>query len=352
MPSSINRSLVVVAAAAVVAAFIGVVQAQGPDGLRWVKAAPFPEPEEELYGAVANNKLYVIGGFGYMPFGNPPGLVYEYDPGPDKWTKRKDIPLHVHHQAQAVVNNKIYIFGGCKRGIGGDDAVDNAWEYDPAADTYKALAPIPGRRCSAVADAVNGRIYLIGGIEPFENGKGTRITGKNQMYDPATNTWTNRSAMPTSRNHAFIGAVNGKIYVIGGRLAAGMIPFSSNTDVVEEYDPAADTWAIVKQRMPTPRSGGGVATYNGRIYVGGGEWISRDLMASFRALEVYAPATDTWTILPALPGTVHGNAMGFIGNKLHNVSGKMENGGLPDQMGPATADHSVMDMPAAAPRTN
>ena len=123
-----------------------------------------------------------------------------------------------------------------------------------------------------------------------------------------------------------------------------MIPFSSNTDVVEEYDPVADTWGTVKQRMSTPRSGGGVATYNGRIYVGGGEWISRDLMASFRALEAYEPATDTWTILPALPGTVHGNAMGFIGNRLHNVSGKMENGGLPDQMGKATADHSVMEI--------
>ena len=352
MPSSIKRALIAIAAASLVAAFIGVVHAQAPAGLRWVKAAPFPEPEEELYGAVANGKLYVIGGFGYMPFGNPPGLVYEYDPGPDKWTKKKGIPVRVHHQAQTVFNNKIYVFGGCTRGIGGDDAVDNAWEYDPAADTYKALAPIPGRRCSAVADSVGGKISLIGGIEPFENGKGTRITGKNQMYDPATNTWTTRSAMPTSRNHAFIGAVNGKIYVIGGRLAAGMIPFSSNTDVVEEYDPATDTWAIVKQRMPTPRSGGGVATYNGRIYVGGGEWISRELMASFRALEVYEPATDAWAVLPALPGTVHGNAMGFIGNKLHNVSGKMENGGLPDQMGPATADHSVMEMPAAALRTN
>ena len=175
--------MMVLAAASLVAAFIGVVQTQAqaqgqaPGGLRWVKAAPFPEPEEELYGAVANGKLYVIGGFGYMPFGNPPGLVYEYDPGPDKWTKKKGIPVRVHHQAQTVVNNKIYVFGGCTRGIGGDDAVENAWEYDPTADAWKALAPIPGRRCSAVAETVNGKIP-IGGIEPFENGKGTRITAE------------------------------------------------------------------------------------------------------------------------------------------------------------------------------
>ena len=144
----ITRALTVVAAATAMALYVGVsVRAQAPapgGGPRWVKAAPFPEPEEELYGAVANGKLYVIGGFGYMPFGNPPGLVYEYDPGPDKWTKKKILPLRVHHQAQAVFNNKIYVFGGCTKGIFGTDAVDNVWEYDPATDAYKAMAPIPG----------------------------------------------------------------------------------------------------------------------------------------------------------------------------------------------------------------
>ena len=155
MPSMSRRSIALMAAVSLIAAVVGAahVVAQAPSGasLRWVKAAPFPEPEEELYGAVANGKLYVIGGFGYMPFGNPPGLVYEYDPGPDKWTKKKILPVRVHHQAQAVFNNKIYIFGGCKQGIFGTDAVNNVWEYDPATDAYKAMAPIPGPRCSAVA---------------------------------------------------------------------------------------------------------------------------------------------------------------------------------------------------------
>jgi N-acetylneuraminic acid mutarotase len=358
MSSMLKRFLALTAAVSITAAASGTarVLAQAPSAgsLRWVKASPFPEPEEELYAVTVNGKMYVIGGFGYMPFGNPPGLVYEYDPGPDKWTKKKILPQRVHHQAQAVYNNKIYVLGGCKQGIFGTDAVTNVWEYDPATDNYRAMAPIPGPRCSAVAATVNNKIYLIGGIEPFENGKGSRISGRNQVFDPVANTWAaaDLSPMPTTRNHAFVGVVNNKVYVIGGRQSAGMIPYSSNTDVVEEYDPATNTWGNVKQRMPTARSGGGYATYNGKIYIGGGEWISREVMASFRALEAYDAATDTWDLLPALPGAVHGNAMTFIGNKLHNVSGKMENGGLPDQMAPATADHSVMEIPAAAGRTN
>ncbi len=76
------------------------VHAQNPMLLRWDKAAPFPEPEEELYGIETGGKMYVIGGFSEN--GKPaPAMVYEYDPGPDKWTKKKPIPVAVHHQAQA-----------------------------------------------------------------------------------------------------------------------------------------------------------------------------------------------------------------------------------------------------------
>src|SRR5258705_4244435 len=161
-----SRSLAIIAAVSLIAAAAGTTrlaaQAGGP---RWVKAAPFPEPEEELYAVTVNGKMYVIGGFGYMPFGNPPGLVYEYDSGADKWTKKKILPLRVHRQAQAVANNKIYILGGCTKGIFGTDAVNNVWEYDPATDNYRAMAPIPRPRCSAVAATVNGKSDLIGGLE-------------------------------------------------------------------------------------------------------------------------------------------------------------------------------------------
>ena len=248
-----THSFAVMVIAVVVAAVVSAAHLHAQAGLRWVKAAPFPEPEEELYAVTVNGKMYVIGGFGYMPFGNPPGLVYEYDPGPDKWTKKKILPQRVHHQAQAVYNNKIYVFGGCRMGIFGTDAVNNVWEYDPATDNYRAMAPIPGPRCSAVAATVNGKIYLIGGIEPFENGKGKPHQRKEPGVRPGGEHVgaADLSPMPTTRNHAFVGVVNNKIYVIGGRQAAGMIPYSSNTDVVEEYDPATNTWGGVKQRMPT-----------------------------------------------------------------------------------------------------
>ncbi len=327
------RALIVLVALLVAARPAG---AQAPG--RWVRLAPFPEPAEELYGAAAGGKLYVFGGLatGWIPR----GLVYEYDPATDRWRKKRPMALPSHHVAVVELNGKIYAFGGFVPPASGPPAwvpIDNAWEYDPGADTWKALAPMPTRRGSPVAASVGGKIYVIGGVsthpgssEPAVHpARPHRALATVEEYDPATDTWRARSPMPTARNHAAVGAVNGKIYVLGGRLGAAFISVASNTDVVEEYDPATDQWGAVRARMPTPRSAVAWGVHGGRIYVAGGEYQDGRLMATFRALEAYEPATNRWTVLPQLPVPRHGLAGAVIGNRLHLVSGDVQSAGIP-----------------------
>src|SRR5262245_31830975 len=294
-------------------------EAQAPG--KWVKLASFPEASEELYGAAAGGKFYVFGGL--APGWKPKGLAYEYDPATDKWTKKKPMALASHHVAFTELGGKLYAFGGFVLPQSGPPAwvpINNAWEYDPAGDTWKALAPMPTRRGSPVAATVGGKIYVIGGASTHPGSSEPAVLPTRphrsvttvEEYDPATNTWRARSPMPTARNHAAIGVVNNKIYVIGGRLGAAFVSVSSPTDVVEEYDPATDQWGAVKARMPTPRSAVAWGVYGGRIYVAGGEYQDDKLMAAFRALESYDPATNTWTVLPRMPVPRHGLA-GEIG---------------------------------------
>src|SRR5438132_13543654 len=96
-------------------------------------------------------------------------MVWEYDPGPDKWTRKKNLPVAVHHQAQTAMNGKVYFFGGCLRptsgpGTNGWAPVDNAWEYDPAADSYKPIAPMPIKLCSAIPENRGEKISCNDGI--------------------------------------------------------------------------------------------------------------------------------------------------------------------------------------------
>ena len=324
---------------------------------KWVKLAPFPEASEEVYGIASGGKLYVFGGLG--PNWTPKGLVYEYDPAIDKWTKKKPMALSSHHLALAELNGKIYVMGGFVLPESGQPSwvpINNAWEYDPRNDTWKALAPLPTKRGAPVAATVNGKIYVIGGASVHPGSKETgvhpalphRSVDTNEVYDPVTNAWQTRSTMPTARNHAGVGVVNNKVYVIGGRVgAAFMVNPASATDIVEEYDPATDQWGPLKRSMPTPRSAMSWGTHKGKIYVAGGEMRSTNLWGVFRGVEAYDPASNSWSILPPIPIPRHGHAGDVIGNRLHIVSGDVMSlgGSKPAGVQIETDLHDALELP-------
>lgn len=317
---------------------------------KWVKLAPFPEPAEEISGVAAAGKLYVFAGL--APLWKPMGMVYEYDPATDKWTKKKPMAVASHHVAFASYEGKIYAFGGFVLPHSGPPAwvpINNAWQYDPQNDTWKALAPLPTRRGSAVAAVVGNKIYVIGGVTtpPGDEDLGISPTrtqlclGTVEEYDPAANSWRERTPMPTPRNHAAMGVVNDKIYVIGGRVGAAFIGLASDISVVEEYDPAANKWGAPRARMPTARSAMGVGVYGGRIYVAGGEYQDPHLMATFRAVEAYDPATNSWETMPSMPVSRHGLAAGVIGNQLHLVGGDVQSAGSGIDV--STGEHDALE---------
>lgn len=318
------------------------------------RAAPFPEASEELYGIGSGGKLYVFGGL--APGWKPKGLVYEYDPAKDTWTKKKNMPVVSHHIALAEINGKIYVFGGFKYPDSGPAAwqpMDNVFEYDPAADTWKPLAPLPTKRGSPNAVVANGKIHVIGGAGFHPNSKETavhparphRSLGTHEVYDPASNTWESKQTMPTARNHAAAGFVAGKIYVIGGRIGSAFITRASNIDIVEVYDVATDQWGDLKAPMPTPRSAGAWGVHKGLIYVAGGEQRTSQFQRTFRAVEAYNPANNRWTQLPPMEFPRHGLAGDIVNGKFHLVSGDAASGGAPGTHIDSDV-HEVIDLDA------
>ena len=164
-----------------------------------------------------------------------------------------------------------------------------------------------------MAAVVGDKIYVIGGVSLLPGSTETALgfgspqasVGTVEEYDPEKNTWRERSPMPTPRNHTTAGVVDGKIYVIGGRVGAAFISEATDIAVVEEYDPATDKWSSPRSRMPTARSALGSGVYNGRIYVAGGEFQDPHMMATFKAVEAYDPVSDSWSIMPSMPVSRH-----------------------------------------------
>jgi N-acetylneuraminic acid mutarotase len=302
----------------------------------WVQGAPFPEPSEEVLGATAGGKLYVFAGL--APGWKPKAMVVEYEPASNAWTKKKPMRLASHHVALASLNDKIYAFGGFAfpgSGPPGWNPVNNAWEYDPAADEWKELAPMPTKRGAASAGVVNGKIYVTGGANSLagltENGihpaRPHNVVATVEEYDPATNSWKTVRPLLLARNHHLAVGAGDKLYVIGGRVGGAFISSASNNiDLVEMYDPAADLWTP-RTRMPTARSAAAGGLYNNNILVAGGEGQDQRFLAAFKAVEAYDTVLNRWQVLPSLPHQRHGLAAGVIGDRFYTVSGDAQSAG-------------------------
>src|SRR5262245_37655669 len=326
-------------AAAVVMATPALAQPPAPSPANpWFTAAAFPEPSEEVLSATANNKLYVFAGL--APVWKPKALVFEYDPASNQWGKKKPMKLPSHHVAFASLNNKIYAFGGFVLPQSGPAAwhpINNAWEYDPATDEWKELAPMPTARGAATAAAVGGKLYVTGGANSLpgitENGihpaRPHNVMGTVEEYDPATNSWRTRRPLLLPRNHHVTAGVGDKIYVAGGRVGSAYISAgtSNNVDLVEMYDPAADLWTF-RARMPTARSAMGWGVYNSQyIITAGGEGQDQRFLAAFKAVEAYDPTLNRWLVLPSMTRQRHGLAAGVIGNRFYAASGEAQSAG-------------------------
>jgi N-acetylneuraminic acid mutarotase len=203
------------------------------------------------------------------------------------------------------VNGRIYAIGGwAAPGVG----IDRVVEYDPATDTWRQRAAMPTPRRFLSTSVVNGKIYAIGGSTHDP------ALGTVEEYDPATNTWTTKADMPTPRIGMRTSVVDGIIYAIGGAR------FEHGEDtIVEAYDPATDTWTT-KAPMPTARVFFSTSAVNGKIYAIGGCRGNYDVLTS-NTVEVFDPATNTWSVTVDLPSPRAALATSAVNGKIYAIGG-------------------------------
>src|SRR2546421_21597 len=198
--------------------------------------------------------------------------------------------------------------------VSGEPLVFATFTATTQCDCWSSKAPMPTERAALGAAELNGKLYAVGGFRYTSTS--VVIESANEEYDPLTNQWTRRRAMPTPRIGVGVAAVGGLLYVIGGGTDG-----QGDVGTVEVYDPATDSWSA-RTPMPTTRAHVSVAVVGGIIYVVGGWKLNVGVVAT---MEAYNPATNSWTTKASLP-TVHATEVAVVNGIIYAVGGELYGG--------------------------
>lgn len=287
---------------------------------RWETRAPMPEARTEVSVTTEGTQVYVIGGFRAEPVGDPsaPQAMFTYDAGADRWTTVGEIPEGVNHAGFATSGGKLYIVGGFRDNTFTPTGAVRI--FDPASRAWSDGAPMLTPRGALAVAVVDGKIHAIGGnaadgsgLPSHEHGAAQEdnSVATHEVYDPAANAWTRLAPMPTSRNHLGAAVIAGRIHAVGGRVSGEM-----ELTIHEIFDPVSGTWTVGPP-VPTGRSGIAVVAHRGMVYVFGGERSSK----TFDEAERYNPATSLWERLPPMPTARHGLGAASFGEAIYVLSG-------------------------------
>jgi hypothetical protein len=299
------RNLVVVAVLGLIlgtALFLGygVITAPRPrDAPGWEQLpGAMPAPRGETAVAVAGATLYEDGGLTGIGIESTAELS-SLNADTLTWVTGPPLPEPRHHAAAAAVRNDIFLSGGAAS-IADGGPRSEVWALNTMTFEWTPVAPMPIARLGHRMVAIDGILYVVGGVSGASPPGASVEPGAVLIYDALAATWTTGAALPQPRDHLAVVVVDGEIWAIGGRTAAG------NVARVDIYDPGTDMWRDGPP-LPEPTSGAAEAAIGSRILVSGGEDPGRGTMVDRHwILDTADVTSDSWVELAPPPLTVHG----------------------------------------------
>ena len=247
--------------------------------------------------------LYVIGGItssGGLFTSGGVSKVMAYNVATNRWTAKASLPTQLHSTNGAgVINDKIYLSGGVS---GRKRYRDELYLYDPGTNSWAAKQALPITGYRGATGVIDNKLYVVTSCnyqeDCFYYGDYMLPAGHPDRwlfrYDPPTDTWTELAIPPSGTGGPLTMGIG---VTIGRKLYVG----NGESNTLQVYDPATNTW--VEQATPRAlRSGAAFAALGGKLYMAGGiRWNADYTYSEVRATNVYDPATNTWTNLAPLP---------------------------------------------------
>lgn len=205
------------------------------------------------------------------------------------WTTEAPLATDVYGATAVGAEGLIYAGGGYTFTGGTDGTAFQSWNPETNAWTPRAALPDNQATMGSMVYGGNGRIYLFGG----ETVAGSTLSTATRIYDIATDSWSAGAPMPAVRAFMSAGYYGGSIYLAGGYIDTTV----SAQNQLWRYDLATNTWDTSLANLPVPIGGAGSAVIDGVLYVAGG----RDPGGIYATLYAYDIASNTWSTRASMP---------------------------------------------------
>jgi N-acetylneuraminic acid mutarotase len=278
--------------------------------LSWNARSPYPFTVEDHAIAAQGDSLYSFGGHSGSS-NTPLDLAYKYSPTTNTWTSIASLPAGRRDASAASGNGYVYIVNGSNS----SGETDTLYRYDPVANSYTSLGQglLPTTYQAAVY--LNGLLYRIGGSTPT-GPLPMRATDTVEVYGDHF-----VAPMPERLVLHMAVALNGYIYVAGGVNGDG-----AGSLKAYRYDPVSDSWSdSAIADLPLVRQSAVSVALDGKWVIAGG---SMDNATT--SVISWDPSTNTWSSLTPM-GVRRTNAAGaVIDNALYVIGGSAGSGTLAD----------------------
>ena len=244
-----------------------------------------------------NGRVLVTGGYD----GVPSDGAELYDPATATWSNAAPMKLARNgHGAVRLQSGKVLVVGGSVPSS--DPAAANgaytrtAEVYDPATDSWTQAASMGTARFQPTVTLLDdGRVLVAGGVGDVDTADGTfaAVALKSaEIYDPQNGTWTDAPSMSDGRSMATATLLSsGKVLEAGG-----YDDTTGELSSAELFDPAAGTWSPTGALAHARDSATATTLPSGDVLVAGGDGGSGALDSA----EIYSPSTGTWHAGPSL----------------------------------------------------
>lgn len=347
-----------------------------PGSRAWTAAPGLPGPRGHHSGVKLGRELWIIGGVdSHENQTQDLPSVFVYDLHARRWSLGPSLPFGLsHNEATSFAEGqRIYVVGGRALGrtgqgssailtldrsamewgyrgslpnellggvaaiwsdtlFAGLGAIRVPWDYEtdlnsrPLSGQWFSVEPMPTELGEIAAGVIDRRLYVVG--------EGSNQT---QSFDLRSGTWNPNgelSRRPLGGHHHTAEVMDGRLFLLGG--LGGTVNNAAGS--VQIYEPASDTWTY-GPRMPYPGGSVASAMIGGQIYVAGG--IVGD--TTTRQAAVLDVSTMTWSRIADMPLGRNHTAAGTDGERFFVFGGRGPGSGDGNVVANGFADVQVFD---------